>query len=163
MLTARERPIRDFLDEVAKITGKSLLIDPSVQGTVTLVIPGPLTKEEVWEVALGALSLNGYAAVERGALVKIVTKEKAASEPIPTLPETVPSDDEMITELIELRHVAADTVLESVRSLLGPGGRVAPAPGNVTGVIVVDTAANVGRIRAMLERIDEKRATWPSR
>ncbi|MCC6158456.1 MAG: hypothetical protein IT350_10420 [Deltaproteobacteria bacterium] len=157
-LDAQDRPIQEFLREVAKITGKNILVDPGVTGTVTLVSPAPLTAAEVWNVTLSALAVNGFTAVESGAIVKIVPRSKAASEAISTFAAKAPGGgEEFVTDLIELRYAKADAVASSASTLLSPDEKAAPAPGR-NAIIVIATAANAARVRELVTRMDTEGA-----
>lgn len=157
-LDAKDRPIQDFLREVAKITGKNILVDPGVAGTVTLVSPAPLTAAEVWNVTLSALAINGYTAVEAGAIVKIVPKSRAATEAIPSyVAKAGEPGEEFVTDLIELRYARADAVAASASTLLSPDEKAAPAPGR-NAIVVIATAANVARVRELVARMDTEGA-----
>ncbi len=157
-LDAQDRPIQEFLREVAKITGKNILVDPGVTGTVTLVSPAPLTAEEVWNVTLSALAVNGYTAVSAGAIVKIVPRSKAASEAIPSyVAKPTGGGEEFVTDLIELRYAKADAVVASASTLLSPDEKVAPAPGR-NAIVIIATAANAARVRELVSRLDSEGA-----
>lgn len=158
-LRAEKRPLQEFLREVADITGKNFLIDSQVRGSVTFVSPRTLTRDEVWEVAKSALSLNGFAIVEYGGIVKIVPKDRIAHQPIPTAPPKIKqgSREDFITTIIDLKYISALEAMESVRLLLGPEGKMAPSPGKPA-LVVVDSAANTDRIRKLLSRFDTKEA-----
>ena len=159
ILKAEKEPIDEFLRKVAEITGRNFLIDPSVQGTVTFISPKPLTKEQVWEVAQSALSLNGFAVVEYGAIIKVIPKDKVASEPIPTRFNETPTPTEtMITEIIELQYITPSEAIDSVQVLLGPGGTIVAAPGK-SAIVVVDSEANIARIKNMVSRFDVRSAS----
>ena len=47
----------------AEITGKDVLIDPRVSGTVTIVTPKPVPRNLVWGIMLSALRAQGFTAV----------------------------------------------------------------------------------------------------
>ena len=49
---------------LAKFTGKQFLVDPRVKGTLTLVSQGPVAPDAAYGMLLGALRMQGYAAVD---------------------------------------------------------------------------------------------------
>jgi general secretion pathway protein D len=158
-LEADNKPLDEFLKEVAKITGKNFLLDPAVKGTVSFVSPKPLTKEEVWDLAKSALDINGFTVVEHQAIIKVIPKEAAAHHPVPTLgPTQIPMAVEgFVTALIPLNYISPEQAIESVRILVGPHGKIASSPGK-PGVVIIDTEANIARIRKLISRFDVKSA-----
>ena len=47
-----------------QFTGKQFLVDPRVKGTLTLVSQGPVAPDAAYSMLLGALRMQGYAAVD---------------------------------------------------------------------------------------------------
>lgn len=152
-LHADQRPIRDFLREVAEITGKNIVVDPGVDGTVTLISPAPLTREEVWNVALSALDVNGFTAVEFGPVVKIVSKDSAATQPIPLKTPDVDPGESFATDVIELEHIGAQEAAAQVGMILSEQEKVAATPGR-NAVAVIASEAKIQRVRELLARLD---------
>ncbi len=158
-IQATDKPVGEFLKEISSITGKNFVLDPSVKGSVTFVSPNALTKDQVWEVAKSALSINGFTTVEYGAIVKVVPKEAAAHQPLPTLGTTQTPEiaEDMVTAVISLKYISPEQAIESVRVLLGPNGKIAASPGN-PGIVIIDSEANIARIRKLISRFDVQSA-----
>ena len=75
-------PIREFVDSVLGTTlGLTYVVDPNVQGTVTLRTARPLPRDRVLGVVEDALAMNGAALVQKGNVYKVVPLEDAASSP----------------------------------------------------------------------------------
>ena len=64
--------IRSVIAEVSRATGKNFLIDPRVQGTVSIVSGNALSNKELYPVFLSMLQVAGYAAVPSGHVIKII-------------------------------------------------------------------------------------------
>src|SRR5699024_12097589 len=63
----RNAEIQAFIDKVADMTGKNFVVDPRVRARdVTVISREPLTGDEVYELFLSVLQVQGYAAVESG-------------------------------------------------------------------------------------------------
>ncbi len=156
---AENQPIAEFLKEVSAITGKNFLLDPTVKGTVNFVTTKAMTKDEVWELAKSALDINGFTIVEHGAIIKVIPKQDAAHHPIPTLlPTQVPQvAEDFVTAVISLKYIQPEQAIDSVRVLVGPHGKIAPSPGK-PGIVIIDTEANISRIRTLISRFDVKSA-----
>src|SRR5688572_25055052 len=64
--------IRDVSEQIARITGRTIVLDPNVSGVVTVVSAQPLSASGVWELYQSVLRTYGFAAVRSGAVWRIV-------------------------------------------------------------------------------------------
>ncbi|MDZ7641026.1 MAG: hypothetical protein U5J62_03215 [Desulfurivibrio sp.] len=76
-LNFKDAEIKSVVDSVARITGKTFVIDPAVKGEVTIVSSKPLPPDEVYAVFLSILQVHDFAAVEAGEVTKIIPAAKA--------------------------------------------------------------------------------------
>ncbi len=154
-LNLKDADIGALIASIAEITGQNFIIDPRVQGRVTVVSSRPLEEAEVYEVFLSILAVHGYAAVPVGQAIKIVPITGAKQEQIPNLGvESIGGDDQMVTQVIQVRNVAAAQLVPLLRPLIPPDGHLAAyAPGNV--LVVSDRAGNVRRIAELIGRMDQ--------
>lgn len=153
-LNLKDADIGALIASIAEITGKNFIIDPRVQGRVTVVSARPLEEDEVYEVFLSILAVHGYAAVPGERAIKIVPVTGAKQEQIPNLGvEGIGGDDQMVTQVIQVRNVAAAQLVPLLRPLIPPDGHLAAyAPSNV--LVVSDRAGNVRRIAELIGRMD---------
>ena len=63
MLNLRDADIRAFIQDASRVTGRTFIIDPSVQGRVSVVTERPLSQSEYFELFLSTLRANGFVAV----------------------------------------------------------------------------------------------------
>ena len=61
-----------FIQLVQEATGKTFVIDPRVQGQVTIFNSAPLNADELYKLFLATLEMNGFAAVDSDNIVHIV-------------------------------------------------------------------------------------------
>src|SRR5690606_15518593 len=97
---------------VAEITGKNFIVDPRVEGKVTVITSEPMTPDEVYHTFLSVLRINGYAAVPNGKLVRIVPD--AVARQFDTPPEVPGSTDTntLVTRVIAVNNVSARDLAE---------------------------------------------------
>ena len=151
VLNVQDADIRAFIQDVARSTGMTFIIDPRVKGTVTVASDGPLTRAELFEVFLATLRANGFVAVPTGpSTYRIEPAENAARQP-----STARSG--FVTEVFRLRTVDAAAAAEMIKPLVGPGGVVSANPRGNT-IVVADYADNVRRIRGLVAQIDQDRS-----
>ena len=58
-LHVQNADIRAFIQDVARTTGRTFIVDPGVTGTVTVTSDRPLSRAQLFEVFLSTLRANG--------------------------------------------------------------------------------------------------------
>jgi general secretion pathway protein D len=137
---------------------------------VTVRMSSAIRREDLFAVFLSILEVHGFTAVKAGDVYKIVRTETARERAIPTFihapprpmappdvgpppPATTLPPDHPVTQVLVLRFATAATLATVLRPLVsGRGSIIAHPLANV--LIVTDTAANVGRITEVVERLD---------
>lgn len=152
-LNYEDADIRAVIDEIAIRTGRTFLLDPAVQGRVTVKSPpnGGLCAGEAWELFQAMLRVNDFVATPVGdGKYRIVPLQEAARTAGP-VGEGVGSD--LTTQIVRLNYVDAREAAANLAQIIGNNGVVSPVrSGNA--VIIVDTADNVERIRQVLRQLD---------
>ena len=64
-MATKRADIQEFVAQVAKITGKTFIVDPKLKGQVTVISDTPLGKDGVYALFLSVLAQN-YTAVPSG-------------------------------------------------------------------------------------------------
>ena len=153
-LNYEDADIRAVIDEIAVRTGRTFLLDPAVQGRVTVKSPpnGGICADEAWELFQAMLRVNDFVATPIGAgKFRIVPLQEAARSAGPVGVDGRGSD--LVTQIIRLRYVDAREAAANLAQIIGTNGVVSPVrSGNA--VIVVDTADNVIRLRKVLSELD---------
>ena len=152
-LNYEDADIRAVIDEIAIRTGRTFLLDPAVQGRVTVKSPpnGGLCADEAWELFQAMLRVNDFVAAPVGdGKYRIVPLQEAARTAGP-VGEGVGSD--LTTQIVRLNYVDAREAAANLAQIIGNNGVVSPVrSGNA--VIIVDTADNAARIREVLRQLD---------
>ncbi|RJQ49575.1 MAG: type II secretion system protein GspD [Gammaproteobacteria bacterium] len=154
-LNFRDADIHAVISTVSEITGKNFIVDPRVSGKITIVSTRPMEKDEVYQVFLSVLEVHGFATVPGGKVIKIVPDANAKFGDIPTATDEEPgAGDEIITRVIEVKHVQAAQLVPILRPLASPQGHMAAFPQNNT-LIVSDRAGNTERLAKIIRRVDQ--------
>ena len=153
-LNVRDADIRAFIQDAARVTGRTFIIDQRVQGKVSVVTDRPLSKSEYFEIFLSTLRANGLVAVPApGGAYRILPADTAATQPSRVGGATA-ARNQFVTEVFRLRSIDAESALETLRPLVSKEGSItANRAGN--SVVVADFADNVARIRQLLRQIDQ--------
>jgi len=152
VLNVQDADIRVFIQDVAKSTGTTFIIDPRVKGTVTVASNGPLNRRELFEVFLATLRANNFVATPAGnGAYRIEPSENAARQPST-------AGGQFATEVFRLRTLDPAAAVDMLKPLIGPQGQVVANPRGGA-IVVADYADNVRRIRALLAQVDQDRAS----
>jgi general secretion pathway protein D len=149
VLNVQDADIRAFIQDVARTTGLTFIIDPRVRGTVSVTSNGAISRAELFEVFLSTLRANGLTAVPTaGGAYRIAPAEGVAQQP------SGPGAVRFSTEVFRLRNIEAPAAVNLVKPMVGPQGQViGSAQGNV--LVVADYADNLTRIRALVAQVDQ--------
>lgn len=150
VLNIKDADITGFIGLVSEATGKNFVVDPRVSGKVTVISQSPMNEDQLYNVFLSVLRVNGFAAVPAGNVIKIVP-EQAASQDAGL---DAGAGDALVTRIIELKHVAPGEMAQALRPLLPQGAQMIPHPSS-SSLIISDRAGNVARIQSILSRLDQ--------
>ncbi|WP_432288788.1 type II secretion system secretin GspD (plasmid) [Aminobacter sp. BA135] len=109
-------------DAARAVLGNALqvnyVVDPRVQGTVTLQTSKPVSKDALVDVLESALAVNGAGIIRRANTYQIVPlSDTLSSTPSVSVPSTTPSGPGVKVQVIELQYIAAEemkTILEPI-------------------------------------------------
>ncbi len=157
VLNLRDADIRAFIQDAARVTGRTFIIDQRVQGKVSVVSERPMSKSEYFEVFLSTLRANGLVAVPTGnGGFRIQPIDSVAAQP-GRVGLAGAARNSFVTEIFRLRALDAAQAVETVRPLVSREGSVT-ANATANSLIVADFADNIRRIRQLLSRLDNDSA-----
>lgn len=153
VLNLKDAEISTLIATVADITGDTFVVDPRVQGKVTVLSSQPMSSQGIYDLFLTALRVQGYAAVKEGNTIRILPDVEARQQKNALGLETNP--DDLVTKVIPLQHVEAQEVVNLVRPLLPQQSHLAAHVGS-NSLLISDRAGNVARIESVVHRIDRR-------
>ncbi|MEM9302821.1 MAG: type II secretion system secretin GspD [Pseudomonadota bacterium] len=151
-LNLQDAEMQALIATVSEITGRSFIVDPRVEGRVTVISNKSMTPDEIYEVFQSVLRVHGLATVPSGDFVKIVPDVTAHQDMIPMGGNGV-GGDALVTQIVEVKHLPANELTQLVRPLVPQGGHVIAHGGSNT-LLISDRAGNVERLRRIIDRID---------
>ncbi len=149
-LNMQNAELRDLVGEVGKITGKTIVIDPNLNGRVTVQAQAAMSKEDIYSLFLSVLRRQGFTAIDQGDRTVIVPVDKAKTMASSATPDEA---EAFVTRIIDLHNTSANDVASVVRPLVAPDAYIAPAIGS-NALVVSDNASNVERIREVVQQLD---------
>lgn len=154
VLNLRDADLQTLIDLVAEETGTNFIVDPRVRGRVSVVSGRPVPREELYDLFLGVLKVYGFAAIPGDSATKIVPDVQAKQSEVPNLFQSEPvQSDQVVTQVLQMQHVAAAQLVPILRPLVPQGGHLAAATESNT-LLVSDTMANVRRLQEIIQLID---------
>lgn len=143
--------ISDVADQISRITGRTLILDPAVKGVVTVTSATPLSPAGVWELFQSVLRANGFASVRSGRAWRIVPAANAVRDG--GVPGRGVGGQALVTRMVRLQNVPAADVARVVRPLVATFGSVEPLS-SPNAVVITDYADNVRRVEGIARQLD---------
>jgi len=143
--------IREFIDQVAQISGQTFVVDPRVKGQVSVVSNSPLTLTEVYQLFLSVMATHGFSVITQGDQARIVPNAEAKADA--DAGRNAP--DRLETRLIQVQHGSATELIPLIRPLVPQYGHLA-AISSANAIIISDRTANIERIEDLLRQLDQK-------
>lgn len=154
-LNLKEVEIETLIAMVSEATKKNFVVDERVKGKVTVISASPMNEDELYQTFLSVLSVHNFAAIPSGRVVKIVPEAVAKSESTPVESGRGQADgDEIATQIITVNHVSAAQLVPILRPLMPQHAHIAANTENNV-LVVSDRAANIKRMRQIVERVDQ--------
>lgn len=154
----RDADIKEFINTVSKNINKTIIIDPKVQGLVSVRSYELLDEEKYYQFFLNVLDVYGYTVVEMpNNILKVIPAKRAKSSVVPLKNNAETSQgDELINRVFKLKHLLAKNLAPLLRQLNDnseSGSIVHYDPSNV--ILITGRAAVVNRLYAIITTLDQ--------
>ena len=142
---------------MASMTGRQVVVDPRVKGTISLNSDKPLAPTAAYDQFLAALRLQGYTVVESAGLDKVVPEAEAKLQST-TVSAGSASGNQVVTHIFKLNFESASNLLPVLRPLISPNNVINVNASNNT-LIVTDYVDNLRRIARIIAASDVSNAS----
>ena len=154
-LDLRNADLKRFVEIVSETTGRNFILDPQVNGSVTVLAPNEVSTDAIYEIFLNVLELNRLTIVEGVGSDRIVPIGIARELAPGTAASSAGGGYE--TRVIPVHNVPLSEVTEVIRPLLPQEAVLSIVPG--AGLIILsDRRDNQLRIAALIKRLDQPRS-----
>lgn len=149
--------IREVIHSLATALGINYVIDPRVQGQVTIRTTGKIARRDLFPIFHQILRSNGIAAVKVGDVYQIgpvgEAKTRTALPGNAAARRGATAEDTFVIELVKVEHLPAEEIAKVLQPFVSPGGDVMAYPrGNL--VILTDLASSVERLKELVRAFD---------
>src|SRR5438094_1705118 len=157
VLNFERADIREVIHSLATALGISYTIDPRIEGQVTIRTAGKIAREDLWPLLNQILRNNGIAAVKVGDVYQILPVAEAKTRAIiprsRAAKSSITEKDAFAIEIVPVRHVSADEMVNILQPFVTPGGDVLSYP-RANLLVITDLQSNIDRLRKLVTTFD---------
>ena len=154
VVNGADMPMQEFVNQVAEMTGKTIILDPRQQNAkVTVFSNTELDADGVYELFLTVLKVHNLGAVENNGVVEVLQNTTVKQSGTDRVDLDDAASSQLVTRVIPLAHVEASEIVKTVRPLMPQAAHVA-AIENPNVLILADFASNISRLTALIEQTD---------
>lgn len=148
---------------MATISGRNVVVDPRVKGTITLITDKPVSAKAALNQFLAALRLHGYTMVDTEGLYKVVPEAEGKLQSTAVSiarrgGSTAVAGNQIVTKIFRLNFASANSLLPVLRPLISPNNTINVNPDN-NSLVITDYADNLDRIGRIIAALDVSNAT----
>jgi general secretion pathway protein D len=153
-INMRDADIRALIQWIAEQTRRQIVIDPRVQGKVTIFAEQPVTVSQAYQIFLATLQTQGFTAAETDGVLKIFPQPLAKNGPreLITEPAELVANGQVM-HVVSLQNVLAPATAELIRPLLSSTGYTAPL-GASNSLLIADDTSTVSQLVELAQRLD---------
>ncbi|MEN2750256.1 type II secretion system secretin GspD [Psychrobacter sp. FBL11] len=149
----QDADIKAFINEVATITDQNFVLDPRINGNVTVISNKALSRDEIYQLFLSVMQVNGIAAIDSGTTIKLVPDNIAKQSGVEVDLRGDSVGEALATRVIYLTNTQAAEVLGVIRPLMPQSAHAAAVPG-VNALVLSDRADSLNQLTTLIRDLD---------
>lgn len=149
----QDADIKAFINEVATITDQNFVLDPRINGNVTVISNRALSRDEIYQLFLSVMQVNGIAAIDSGNTIKLVPDNIAKQSGVAVDLRGDSVGESLATRVIYLTNTQAAEILGVIRPLMPQSAHAAAVPG-VNALVLSDRADSLNQLTALIRDLD---------
>jgi general secretion pathway protein D len=150
VLNYEDADIKKVSQDIARFAKKTIILDPRVKGKITIYSNASLNSDQVWDVYLRTIQVNGFSSVSDNGVVRIVPENEATRDENDINNE----NGNFLTSVIPLVNRSAAEILPMIKPITGRQSHLSSIP-SINSILIVDRLSNVKRIRDLLDDLDK--------
>jgi general secretion pathway protein D len=143
--------IKKVTQDIAQFSKKTIILDPRVKGKVTIYSNADLNRNQIWDVYLRTIQVNGFSTISEDGFVRVVPENEATRDDNVT---NFSSDGDYQTSVIPLRNRSAEKILPMLKPITGRQSHLSSIA-SINSILIVDRASNVKRINDLINDLDK--------
>ena len=149
ILNYEDVDIKKVTQDIAKFSKKTIILDPRVKGKITIYSNANLNREQVWDVYLRTIQVNGFSAISEDGFLRVVPENEATRDNTEGF-----SGGSFETVVIPLTNRSTEEILPMIKPITGRQSHLSSIP-SVNSILLVDRVSNVERIKDLLNNLDK--------
>ena len=149
ILNYEDVDIKKVTQDIAKFSKKTIILDPRVKGKITIYSNANLNREQVWDVYLRTIQVNGFSAISEDGFLRVVPENEATRDNTEGF-----SSGSFETVVIPLTNRSTEEILPMIKPITGRQSHLSSIP-SVNSILLVDRVSNVERIKDLLNNLDK--------
>src|SRR5450830_434277 len=151
-LAMNDAELRDVVREMSSILGTTVVLDPRVQGRITVLSEQALDREGVRRLFYSVLDAHNFTVIDEGDRILIAPVADARTR-ASSADSASAQGGQFVTEVVALGSSVAADIAGLVRPLVSVNGYVGPSA-SANALVITDSAANVRRIAKIVRQLD---------
>ena len=152
LITMQQADIRAFINNVSIVTGKTFIVDPRVQGNVTISSEESLSPGEVFEVFKDVMRVHGYTLVRTATGEYRITLIQGAAQDAP-FTSGGGVNGQFATIVIKLTDTDASAAARLIKPVMHSQGQLTANPGGNV-LVITDFPENLRKAREIISALD---------
>ena len=152
LITMQQADIRAFINNVSIVTGKTFIVDPRVQGKVTISSEESLSPGEVFEVFKDVMRVHGYTLVRTATGEYRITLIQGAAQDAP-FTSGGGVNGQFATIVIKLTDTDASAAARLIKPVMHSQGQLTANPGGNV-LVITDFPENLRKAREIISALD---------
>jgi len=149
ILNYEDVDIKKVTQDIAQFSKKTIILDPRVKGKITIYSNANLNRDQVWDVYLRTIQVNGFGAISEDGFLRVVPENEATRD--------MTSESSLggfETAVIPLINRSSEEILPMIKPITGRQSHLSNIT-SINSILLVDRASNVNRIRNLLNDLDK--------
>jgi len=151
ILNYEDVDIKKVTQDIAQFSKKTIILDPRVKGRISIYSNANLNRNQVWDVYLRTIQVNGFSAISEGGFVRIVPDNEATRD---NNISSISSSGDYQTSVIPLENRSIEEVLPMIKPITGRQAHLSSIS-SINSILIVDRVSNVERIAKLIRDLDK--------
>jgi len=143
--------IKKVTQDIAQFSKKTIILDPRVKGKVTIYSNADLNRNQIWDVYVRTIQVNGFSTISEDGFVRVVPENEATRD---NNFSNSFSEGDYQTSVIPLRNRSAEKILPMLKPITGRQSHLSSIA-SINSILIVDRASNVKRINDLINDLDK--------
>ena len=150
ILNYEDVDIKKVTQDIAQFSKKTIILDPRVKGKITIYSNAELDRDQVWNVYLRTLQVNGFSIISEDSFARIIPENEATRDL--SIPTKTSGDFETI--VIPLTNRSAEEILPMIKPITGRQAHLSSIS-SINSILLVDRGSNVERVKKLILDLDK--------